>query len=60
VKLAGRETATEREQKPEGSWLERHKATKLAAMLAGRPCPVLENKVAVYHQTTSKIHPSML
>ncbi|MCI62673.1 hypothetical protein A2U01_0083930, partial [Trifolium medium] len=40
-------TATEREQEPESSWLERQKATKVAAMLTGRACPVLESKVAV-------------
>ncbi|MCI55967.1 hypothetical protein A2U01_0077218, partial [Trifolium medium] len=50
VYLAGRDEAKESErnqQESENSWLQREKETDLAGRLAGRSCPVLENKVAV-------------
>ncbi|MCI82842.1 hypothetical protein A2U01_0104116, partial [Trifolium medium] len=40
-------SATESDQEPESSWLQRQKASTLAGRVAGQPCSVLESKVAV-------------
>ncbi|MCI58962.1 hypothetical protein A2U01_0080217, partial [Trifolium medium] len=45
---------------PRCSNKKRQASKMLAGRLAGRPCPVLENQVAVYTPNHSKSHTNML